>query len=153
MPGMDAMPGMEMNMGDPNAVPAYDVADAEIREGEFVVLDTRPPGHDDVTGRAFIARHPAGTTVTIEISGLQPGEEFIAHVHEGSCAEAGGAHFKFEAGGSDLPPNEIHLLFTSEGDGTGFMTAENEGVAGDDAKSLVVHPVDLLDNKIACAGL
>ncbi|MFZ0014207.1 MAG: superoxide dismutase family protein [Acidimicrobiia bacterium] len=147
------MTGMETNMGDPDAVPAYDIADADIREGELVVLDTRPPGYDGVTGRAFMARHAAGTTVTIEISGLQPGEEFIAHVHEGACAEAGGAHFKFEAGGSDMPPNEIHLLFTSASDGTGFMTAENEGVAGEDARSVVVHPLDLIDNKIACAEL
>ena len=50
-----------------------------------------------------------------------------------------------------MPPNEIHLAFTAAADGTGFMTAENDQTVGPDARSVVVHPIELLDNKVACA--
>ncbi|MEO1060434.1 MAG: hypothetical protein AAFZ07_03370 [Actinomycetota bacterium] len=147
---MDDMDGMAMNMGDVNATPAEEVAGAELASGEFVLLDTRPSGFDDVTGTATIARHDGGTTVTVRLEGLPAGERFISHVHEAPCAENGGDHFQFDPEGSDVPPNEIHLRFDAAEDGTGFMTAENDMVAGDDAVSFVVHPVDLIDNKIAC---
>jgi len=49
-----------------------------------------------------------------------------------------------------MPPNEIHLAFTSDDGGNGFMTAENHQIAGLDAVAFVVHPADLIDNKLAC---
>jgi len=149
----DDMDDMDMNMGDPDATPAYEVEGAELTTGTFVLLDTRPDGYDDLIGEANLARHENGTTVTIELSGLLPGVDFISHVHEGECEEGGGDHYKFDPEGSDMPPNEIHLAFTSTGEGTGFMTAENDMAAGDDARSVVVHPAELIDNKIACAPL
>ena len=140
-----------MNMGDANATAAYDVSDAELMSATFALLETRPPGYDTTAGEAWLARHDAGTTVTIRLSGLVADTRYIAHVHEGSCADLGGDHFKFDRDGSDMPPNEIHLAFNADADGSGFMTAENEAVAGETARSVVVHPVDLLDNKLACA--
>ena len=142
---------MDMNMGDAGATPAYEVVPAEMAMAPFELLDSRPPGYDDVTGIAWIARHDMGTTVTLELTALDPGVDYIAHVHEGLCADAGGDHFKFDPSGSDVPPNEIHLAFTSDASGKGFMTAENHAVAGTNARSVVVHPADLLDNKLACA--
>lgn len=139
-----------MNMGDPDATPAGDVPGADVVEGTFVLLDTRPDGYDDVTGTAQLARYDGGTTVTTEVFGLMPGEDYISHVHAQSCAEDGGPHYKFDPDGSDMPPNEIHLAFTADEEGRGYTTAENDMVAGDDAVAFVVHPVDLLDNKIAC---
>ncbi|MEQ8716718.1 MAG: hypothetical protein RIE08_03840 [Acidimicrobiales bacterium] len=147
---MDMGDGMDMNMGDPDATPASEVAGAEVVEGSFVLLDTRPDGYDDVTGTAQLARHDGGTTVTTEVFGLIPGEDYISHVHAEPCADNGGPHYRFDPDGSDMPPNEIHLAFTADEEGRGFMTAENDMVAGDDAVAFVVHPVDLLDNKIAC---
>jgi Cu/Zn superoxide dismutase len=141
---------MAMNMGDPDATPAAEVAGAELVTGEFELLDTRPSGYDDVSGTAAMARYDGGTTVTIEVSGLQPGVEYISHVHAGPCADNGGPHYQFEVGGETVPPNEIHLLFTADEDGRGFMTAENERTVDERAVALVVHPVDLIDNKIAC---
>lgn len=143
--------GEAMNMGDPDATPAADVPDAELQAGAFELLGTRPDGFEETTGTATIARHDAGTTVTVEFSGLQPEIEYIAHLHQGTCAENGGAHYMFDAAGPPMPPNEIHLLFTSDGSGVGFMTAENDQVAGPEGQSVVVHPVELLDNKVACA--
>lgn len=147
----DADMDMPMNMGDPDATPALDVDGADLSTGTFGLLDTRPPGYDDVAGTAWLARHDGGTTVTIEVTGLEPGVEYISHVHAGPCSENGGPHFQFEEGGSVMPPNEIHLQFTADGEGVGFMTADNTRTVDERAVAIVVHPIDLIDNKIACA--
>jgi Cu/Zn superoxide dismutase len=151
--GMEMDDGMDvaMNMGDPDATPASEVAGGELESGTFALLDTRPSGYDDVTGTAEMARHDGGTTVTVELSGLQPGVEYISHVHAEPCSNNGGPHYQFEVGGSEVPPNEIHLLFTADEDGNGFMTAENTQTVDERAVAIVVHPLDLIDNKIACA--
>jgi hypothetical protein len=143
--------GMAMNMGDPDATPASEVVGGELVSGTFTLLDTRPSGYDDVAGVAEMARHDGGTTVTIQLSGLQPGVEYISHLHAEPCSNNGGPHYQFEVGGAEVPPNEIHLLFTGDEDGNGFMTAENDRTVDDRAVAIVVHPVDLIDNKIACA--
>ncbi len=148
---MDAMDDMAMNMGDASATRADEVAGAALATGEFVILDTRPQGFDDTTGTAWIARHSGGTTVTLELEGLIRNAEYISHVHADVCANNGGDHYQFEVGGADVPPNEIHLAFTSDADGNGFMTAENRQIAGLEAVAFVVHPADLVDNKLACA--
>jgi hypothetical protein len=151
MEAMDDADMADMNMGDPTATPATEIDGAEIRTADFVLLDTRPEGYDDVVGEAAIARYDAGTTVTVEVSSLMPGESYIAHLHDDVCSENGGAHYKFDPEGSDVPPNEIHLAFVADENGFGFMTAENAQVAGPEGVAVVVHPVDLIDNKIACA--
>ena len=148
---MDDMDMADMNMGDPDATPADDVDGAVLARGDYVLLDTRPAGYDDVAGSAVIARHDGGTTVTTELTGLLPDVDYISHVHAQACDDDnGGPHYQFEVGGSEFPPNEIHLAFTSDPDGNGFMTAENDQIAGVDAVSLVVHPAEFIDNKAAC---
>ncbi len=152
---MDAMDGDmgamgEMNMGDINATPADEVADAELETGSFELLETRPSGYDDLAGTAAIARSPAGTTVTIELLGLEPEVDYIAHLHSGECSTTSD-HYMFDLSGPATPPNEIHLAFTSAADGSGSMTAENDATAGPEGQSVIVHRSDLLDNKIACA--
>jgi hypothetical protein len=142
---------MDMNMGDPDATPADDVAGASLARGEFALMDTRPAGYDAVAGTAVIARHTAGTTVTTELTGLEPNVEYISHVHAQACTdENAGDHYQFEIGGATTPPNEIHLAFTSDNDGNGFMTAENAQIAGVEAVAFVVHPAEFMDNKVAC---
>lgn len=140
-----------MNMGDPDAMPATEIPGADVVSGSFSRLDTAPSGHEAVKGTAWLARHDGGTTVTITVQGLVPGTSYMSHVHEDSCAEAGGDHYRFDPEGSELPPNEIHVAFTADDAGGATMTAENEMVADDDARSVVVHPADLVDNKVACA--
>lgn len=148
---MDDMDMSEMNMGDPDATPADDVEGAALARGEFVLMDTRPAGYDDVAGTAVIARSTSGTTVTTELTGLLPNVDYISHVHAQACDDDNaGDHYQFEVGGSTMPPNEIHLAFTSDNSGNGFMTAENDEVAGEDAVAFVVHPAEFIDNKIAC---
>ena len=140
-----------MYMGDASTTPAGEVSGADVVTGRFGLLDTRPQGYDAVTGTAALARHDGGTTVTIQLQGLKPGVVFISHLHEGTCADDGGDHYRFDPDGSDLPPNEIHLAVRSTEGGNGFMTAENDRVVDERAVSVVLHPRDLLDNKVACA--
>ncbi len=147
--GMADMP----MMNDPDATPA-DQVDGEVRSGEFVVLDTAPPGSDDVTGEAWLAQGDAGTTVTIRLTGLEPGTTYTGHLHAAACEEDnGGDHFRFDPDGSELPPNEVHLGFTADDAGAGEATITNDAQVGDGAPSVVVHPQDAMDNRLACADL
>ncbi|SFD76497.1 hypothetical protein [Streptomyces aidingensis] len=139
-------------MGDPSATPAADIPGAEVRQAPLTLLDTRPPGTDGVRGTAWLAQHEGGTTVTVSMTGLEPGTDYISHLHLKACAEEnGGDHFRFDPDGSDLPPNEIHLAFTGDAQGRAEMTVENDRRTGDAAASLVVHPRDAQDNRLACA--
>jgi hypothetical protein len=143
-----------MEMGDPDATPAAKVTGGRHASGPFELLDTRPPGTDAVTGTAWIA-HGAGigSTVTVQLEGL-PAGEYMAHVHAQPCAsEAGGPHFRFDPTGPTVPPNEIHLAFTAQATGHGYMTARNDRDAGAGARSVVVHPVEAMDSRLACADL
>ncbi len=141
-----------MDMGDPDATPADELTDAQLSSGDFTVLDSAPEGYDGSSGQAFLATNEDGTTATLYASGLPADTEHVAHIHAQSCDdENGGPHFKFDPDGSDVPPNEIHLNFTSDADGEGMMTATNEMVVDDGARSLVIHPADLPDNRALCA--
>ena len=150
--------GMSMDMSamnDPDATPADQIDDAAVETGDFTVLDTAPPGSDDVAGEAWLAHTDGGgegTTVTIRLAGLEPDTDYVAHLHAEACSDDnGGDHFKFDPDGSDVPPNEVHLAFTSTDDGTGEATITNESDVEDRAPALVVHPADALDNRLACA--
>lgn len=138
---------------EPGATPAGKVPGATLSSGSFQLLDTAPEGYQDVSGTAILARHGGGTTVTVEFRGLKPDTRFISHVHQGSCAGGGGEHYKFDPAGGGLPPNEIHLEFTSTPEGTGYTTTENDRTAGPQARSVVVHPRELSGNPVACASL
>lgn len=148
--GMDGMSGMAM--GDPSATPAYKMPDSAVVEGAFKLLDTRPPGLDHVKGTAWLAQGPKGTTVTVRLTGLQPGASYMAHLHAQHCsAENGGEHFQFAKGGPAKPPNEVHLMFDADSKGVGTTTVNNTRKTGKGAVAIVIHPSDALDNRIACA--
>lgn len=138
-------------MADPSAVPAYQVAGAELRQAAFTLLDTRPPGSDTAAGTVWLAQDDRGTTVTIAMTGLQPGRQYIAHLHVRPCADAGGPHFRFDPAGPPTPPNEIHLGFIATRNGTVTGTVHNGRRVGDGASAVVMHPADALDNRLACA--
>ncbi|WP_329600115.1 superoxide dismutase family protein [Streptomyces pseudovenezuelae] len=148
-----SMDGMgDMAMGDPSATPADKVPGAEVVKGTFALLDTRPPGMDDVTGTAWLAQGAQGTTVTVSLTGLKPGDSYMAHLHAQHCSAGnGGKHFQFEKGGATAPPNEVHLMFTADKSGMGMTTVNNTRKTGEDAVAIVVHPAEAQDNRIACA--
>lgn len=158
-PDSDAMDDMDhgesmdssMVMNDPDATPADEV-DGDVTQGDFTVLDTAPPGSDGVTGTAWLAQNDSGTTLTVRLSGLEPETEYVGHLHEQVCTEDdGGDHFQFEDGGDTMPPNEVHIGFTSDAEGNGEATVTNEQRVDDRAPSVVIHPAETSDNRLACA--
>lgn len=142
---------MDSNMGDANATRAYDVTGAAVVSGSFSALSKATT--NTIGGSAWLARHTNGTTVSIELEGLEPGAMYVGHVHADVCSAGGGAHYRHDEAGADRPPNEIHLAFTAGPGGTGMMTAENPTVASDLAVSVVVHEAGDGTPKLACADL
>ncbi|WP_019062970.1 superoxide dismutase family protein [Streptomyces prunicolor] len=146
------MSDMNMSYGDPKATPAYKVSGASVVKGAFKLLDTRPPGMDAVKGTAWLAQGSKGTTVTVSLTGLKPGHHYMAHLHAQHCSAAdGGEHFQFTKGGPAKPPNEVWLTFTADTSGRGMTTVDNAKKTGKGAVALVVHPMEAMDNRIACA--
>jgi hypothetical protein len=141
---------MAMPMSDPSATPADRIDGA--KKSAFTLLDTRPPGTDAAAGTAWLAQDGTGTTVTIRMTGLKPAQEYMAHLHAQACAkDNGGPHFRFDPAGPATPPNEVHLGFTADTTGAGTATVHNDRKVGDGARALVVHPMDAMDNRLACA--
>jgi hypothetical protein len=137
-------------MGDPSATPADKIDGA--KKSTFTLLDTRPPGTDGAAGTAWLAQNDKGTTVTITMTGLKPAQEYMAHLHAQACAkDNGGPHFKFDPAGPTTPPNEVHLGFTADAAGKATVTVTNDRKVGDGARAVVVHPMDAMDNRLACA--
>ncbi|HEU5063832.1 MAG TPA: hypothetical protein VFT79_11890 [Solirubrobacterales bacterium] len=135
--------------------------------GKFVTLAEEPAGDFQITGEAELERTDGGTVVSLSVSGLEPKTQYIAHLHTGGCnqADPGGPHFQFEKGGSEEPPNEIHLRFTSDAKGNGEATASSKReVPIGEAGAVVLHvddshghpedqPQHAHSDKIACAEL
>ncbi|HEV2727978.1 MAG TPA: hypothetical protein VGV34_06765, partial [Solirubrobacterales bacterium] len=110
--------------------------------GEFAAVAEAPAGDFQVAGKAELERVDGGTVVSISVSGLEPNTRYVAHLHTGGCdqADPGGPHFQFEKGGSEEPPNEIHLRFTSDAAGKAEATASSKReVPPGEAGSVVIH--------------
>ncbi|THV31220.1 superoxide dismutase family protein [Glycomyces paridis] len=82
-----------------------------------------------------------GTSVQLSVTGLEPGLEYTAHVHDGECDEdpPGGGHWLADASGEDAAGNIVQLTFTTSESGTGATTASVPLVLDDRAESVVVH--------------
>lgn len=110
--------------------------------GKFEPVADAPAGYSEVTGEAELERADGGTVISISVSGLEPKTRYMAHLHTGGCdqADPGGPHFQFEKGGSEEPPNELHLMFASDaaGDGEATTSSKREVPVGE-AGSVVLH--------------
>lgn len=110
--------------------------------GEFAPVAGTPAGYSEVAGEADLERSDGDTKVSLAVSGLEPKKAYVAHLHTGGCdqADPGGPHFQFEKGGSDEPPNEIHLEFTTDAAGEGEAEASSKReVPPGEAGSVVLH--------------
>lgn len=119
--------------------------ESEAVSGRFEPLPGAPAADRAVAGKATLERSGNGTAVSLSVTGLEPGAELVAHLHTGGCdqADPGGPHFKFDAGGSDEPPNEIHLAFKVKADGAGRAGASSKRVVPDgEAGSIVIHEAE-----------
>ena len=117
----------------------------ETVSGSFEALPEAPAGDKNAGGEAELTRSDGGTDLKIELTGLEPEAEYVAHLHTGGCAgsDPGGPHFQFEKGGSEEPPNEIHLEFESDASGAGEASATSKKeVPEGEAGSVVVHLAD-----------
>lgn len=138
-------------MGGRDVTPADEVAGADVVRGELSLLDTAPEG-STVSGTALLARTDR-TTVTLRLEGLEPGRAYVSHVHSGSCDEGGGPHYKHDPQGGDTPPNEIHLAFPAQSDGTIEWSVTNPMRASSEASAVVLHHDVEGAPGIACADL
>jgi hypothetical protein len=86
------------------------------------------------------------TSVTLAVTGLAPGTDYMAHVHDGACDEdpPGGGHWLADPDGEDAAGNIIELSFTTSDTGVGSATASSRLVPDDRAKSVVVHAPEAL---------
>ena len=126
-------------VGDVNATPADVVEGADFTEAPFVLMETASVDYNSTTGTAQMAVHDHGTTVTLRLSNLLPNTDYISHVHDEPCSTGGGTYYRFDPDAGELPPNAIHINFTSNDHGTGFMTAENAKQVDESAHSVIVH--------------
>ena len=152
MGGMEGMSGMVMD--EPDATRADERSDvSQLRTSAVVLFEDAPERFGDVTGQAWAAfGGDPGTTVTLDLTGLPAGEEVIAHLHAEPCEVRGGPHFQFDEGGPEVPPNEVHLAGTPDGDGTLSLTVTNDDVASG-AQSLVFHPRADTETYVGCVDL
>jgi len=117
-------------------------ADATTASGTFKLVPKAPRGSEDVRGTAKLIRSDRGTDASIKLGGLPPNVRYASYVHAGSCdqPDPGGPHFKFDPDGADMPPNEIHLPFTSDRAGNGTAKTRNDQVVPEgEGRSIVVH--------------
>jgi hypothetical protein len=130
-----------------------------------------PPAEEpevDVRGTAQLFRTEDRTFVAVNVTGLEPGVTYDAHLHEGTCADPLSAHYKNDLAGPDGPPNELWpssdltdptagLTADSNGVATGFGVAP--WVARPTARAIWIHepPADPTDPhahaRIGCADL
>lgn len=113
--------------------------------GQFEPVAEAPAGDSKVDGEAELTRADGGTTVSLTASGLEPKTAYVAHLHTGGCdqEDPGGPHFQFEKGGSEEPPNEIHLEFTTNAAGEGEAEASSKReVPIGEAGSVVIHSAE-----------
>lgn len=119
---------------------------SEIVSGDFTPVADAPADYSDVSGEADIQRpENGGTVVSLRVTGLEPQTDYIAHLHTGGCdqTDPGGPHFQFKKGGSEEPPNEIHLEFTSDAAGEGkAQVSTDRNVPIGEAGSVVIHAAE-----------
>lgn len=119
-----------------------DSGSSEAVSGEFELVPGASSDYQGLSGEAILTRTDGGTVASLAVTGLEPNTAYVAHLHSGGCAQAdpGGPHFKFDPGGSEEPPNEIHLEFSSSAGGSGRAEASsNREVPAGEAGSIVLH--------------
>lgn len=145
---------------DDTASQAPEVADGNFK-GSFAKVAGAPKGTKKIAGSATMTVEDSGTSLALSVTGLNPKAAYIAHVHNDVCsaADPGGAHFKYDPAGGDLPPNELHIAVDVSKAGKGTGATSNPAEAGPSAKSVVIHlkkaagakKAETTPPKLACA--
>ncbi|CAN5830125.1 hypothetical protein BH24ACT5_BH24ACT5_03340 [soil metagenome] len=116
----------------------------------------------DIHGSVKMTISSAGTTVRVNVSGLDPDKVYGSHLHNGTCASGGGGHYQDIEGGATVPPNELWLSTNGAGlvpnpggvaHGAGSATwMARVSSASTNARSVVVHEPGS-GARIGCADL
>ena len=128
-------------------------SNADVTKGSFHVIAAGITQNIAVGGDAVMVRVPLGRTlVVVFASGLAPNTTYGSHVHSQACANGDAdGHYKFDLSGAADSANEIWPGFTTNAQGIGIGFAQNAGIAGLTAVSVVIHAPG--GAKIACADL
>lgn len=106
-----------------------------------------------IDGRLLLTRDSASTKVEVHVTGLEPNQQYMSHVHNLPCALGGGAHYKIDptVEGTERE-NEIWPTIQTDSSGIGYGVDTVEHLARMDATSIVIH--DISDGtRIACGDL
>lgn len=102
--------------------------------------DLIPINQSNVRGRATLTPDDAGARVEVRGEGLEPGESYTAHVHEGRCAEGGPIR---------LPLGR--MTASAEGTGSLRMRVDADRLPADADLFVQIHAPD--DAPVACADI
>jgi len=140
------------------AAPAAESAHTVPAQGTFAAPPATPPTYDSAlvppgaTATVNATEAANSTSVTLEVTGLQPNRQYGAHAHTKPCGSDGkdaGPHFQFKP--DPVTPsvdpayannvNEIWLDFTTDAAGAGRATATVPWVFPADrrAASVIIH--------------
>jgi hypothetical protein len=133
---------------------------AAVTQGDFHAFSAAAGSELSIGGHAQMVRTADGKTkVSINVTGLTPGEAYDSHVHAGSCATnaTGGGHYFFSGpipdgdgpGANEIWPGPVAPNRGGVGNGNTTVGA----TAGPTATAVVVHREGSAPNKIACADL
>lgn len=127
------------------------------RSGDMAPFAAAEAIDQNIAGTARMVTSAAGSTVTLSLQGLDPAEEYRAHVHALPCEvnDAGG-HYKLDPTVVDtVDTNELWPDVTVEADGSVETEITSPHEARGDAQSVVIHRVfpDATTPKVACANL
>jgi hypothetical protein len=132
--------------------------EGETLTGEFASLEANTDR--DISGQATLTRGDDGTTLSVQVSGLEANATHGSHLHLGSCADRG-PHYQDDPDGAEKPPNEMWPSSDPDDPTAGLQSDENgetrgeataEWRARDTAQAVFIHaPGD--KTKIACADL
>ncbi len=132
-----------------------DESKSEVVSGQFELVSGAPADYQSLAGEASLERADGGTTTSLKVTGLEPKTAYVAHLHTQGCdqADPGGPHFRFEPSGSEEPPNEIHLEFSSDAAGSGKAKASSDlEVPLGEAGSVVLHEAEEHDAHTTAAA-
>lgn len=107
-------------------------------------------------GAALLVRTADGRSlVSLQVSGLDAGTMYPAHVHDQPCATNAGGHYMHDkdAGADAGQANEVWPSLMTDNAGQARAFVEVMKVLRDDAKSIVVHATDANKTKMLCADL
>jgi Cu/Zn superoxide dismutase len=123
------------------------------RSGSFKPTEAGVALYGTLAGRAILETSKEGaTTASVVMTGLKASTTYSNHVHNGTCANAGGDHYLHEISGSDNAVNGMFPVFTTDAAGRVRYTLTANKIVRPDARSIVIHEPGT-GVKIACADL